>query len=177
VLNGISDHSQRPKNQGSTIERFNEDRHEVLRTAMPQDHNRKMFNTIKEDLAQLRRGKSGSRFSDFYDFRQSRRSPGLSVSRVLTILLGLGLTVGGASIGWLPGPGGFVAIVGLALLAQEFRPMAKTLDWCEPTLRALWQRVVHTWRQMSSSSRVAVAMTIVLTGASVGYAAYSMLLR
>ena len=136
-----------------------------------------MFNAIKEDLAQLRRGESGSRFSDFYDFRQSRRAPGLSVSRVLTIFLGLALTIGGASIGWLPGPGGFVAIFGLALLAQEFRPMAKALDWCEPKLRALWQWVVRTWRRMSSSGRVAMAMTIVLTGASVGYAAYSLLLR
>jgi hypothetical protein len=136
-----------------------------------------MFNAIKDDLAQLRRGKSGCRFCEFYDFRQSRRQPGLSVSRVLTIFLGLALTIGGASIGWLPGPGGFVAIFGLALLAQEFRPMAKALDWCEPKLRALWQWVVRTWRRMSSSGRVALAMTIVVTGVGMGYAAYSLLLR
>ncbi len=136
-----------------------------------------MFKVIKEDLAQLQRGEPGSRFSHFYEFRQSRRAPGFSVSRMLTIFLGLALTIGGASIGWLPGPGGFVAIFGLALLAQEFRPMAKALDWCEPKLRALWQWVVRTWRRLSSSGRVAVAMIIVLTGASVGYAAYSLLLR
>ncbi len=135
-----------------------------------------MFKALKEDFEQLRQGKSGSRFSEFYDFRQSRRVPGFSFSRLLTIFLGLALTIGGASIGWLPGPGGFVAIFGLALLAQEFRPMANALDWCEPKLRSLWQWVVRAWRRLSSSGRVAVAVTIMLTSASVGYAAYSLLL-
>lgn len=169
------------------VGRFGADRHRggdpsvggqhCLSLPSPSDDKKKLFNGIKEDLAQLRRGKLGSRFSDFYDFRQSRRAPGFSVSRLLTIFFGLFLTIGGASIGWLPGPGGCVAIFGLALLAQEFRPMAKALDWCEPKLRALWQWIVHTWRRMSSSGRVAMGMTIVVTGVGVGYAAYSLLLR
>ncbi len=96
---------------------------------------------------------------------------------MLTILLGLVLTVGGASIGWLPGPGGFVAIFGLALLAQEFRPMAVALDWCEPKLGAIWNWLVRTWKQMPSVGRAAVAMTIFLTSATVGFAAYKLFLQ
>jgi len=134
-----------------------------------------MFNAIKADLQQLKSGKSGSRFLDFYDFRQSRRAPGFSVSRVATVFFGLALAIGGASIGWLPGPGGFVAIFGLALLAQEFRPMARALDWIEPKLHALWSWLVRTWRRLSGVGRVMVATTILLTSASVGYAAYSCL--
>ncbi len=136
-----------------------------------------MFDAIKADLVQLKRGKPGSRFLDFYDFRQSRRAPGFSVSRVMTIFVGLALVIGGASIGWLPGPGGFVAIFGLALLAQEFRPMARALDWIEPKLHALWSWLVRVWRRLSGVGRLVVAMTILLTSVSVGYAAYSWLLR
>jgi hypothetical protein len=135
-----------------------------------------MFKTIKKNIHQLKSGKPGSRFCDFYDFRQSHRRPGFSISRVLIVMLGLALVIGGASIGWLPGPGGFVAIIGLALVAQEFRPMAKLLDGCEPKLRAVWNWLVRTWKRLSSSGRVAVAMTILITSASAGYAAYAILL-
>jgi hypothetical protein len=132
---------------------------------------------LKEDIRQLRGGKSGTRFCDFYEFRLQHRRPGFSPARAVTIFMGLALTIGGASIGWLPGPGGFVAILGLALLAQEFRPMAVVLDWCEPKLRSAWNWVVRTWRRLSSIGRVALATSFVLTSVSVGYAAYSILLR
>ncbi len=136
-----------------------------------------MLEFIKDDLRQLKRGESGSRFCDFYDFRQRQRNPGFSVARMLTIGFGLILTIGGAAIGWLPGPGGFVAIFGLALLAQEFRPMAVALDWCEPKLRAIWNWLVRTWKRMSSLGRVAVAMTFLITSVTAGFAAYNFFLR
>jgi hypothetical protein len=136
-----------------------------------------MFNTIKDDLRQLKCGEPGSRFCDFYEFRKRHRRPGFSPARALTIFFGLALVIGGASIGWLPGPGGFVAIFGLALLAQEFRPMAVVLDWIEPKLHTLWRALVRIWRRMSATSRVALATMVVLTGVSAGYAAYTILLR
>jgi hypothetical protein len=136
-----------------------------------------MFDTIKDDLRQLKRGEPGSRFCDFYDFRRRHRRPGLSPARMLTILFGLLLVIGGASIGWLPGPGGFIAIFGLALLAQEFRPVAVLLDWFEPKLRKLWNGLVRIWRRLSATGRVALAMVFVLSSVSVGFAAYTLLLR
>jgi hypothetical protein len=132
---------------------------------------------VKEDLQCLKQGKSGGRFVAFYDFRASRRKPGFSVSRALTILFGLALTIGGASIGWLPGPGGFAAIFGLALLAQEIRPMAVALDWCEVKLRALWQWCVRGWRRMSGGARIAVAMMALVTSVTIAFAAYALVLR
>ena len=136
-----------------------------------------MIEAIKDDLRQLKRGKSGRRFVDFYDFRRQHRRPGFSPARFATIFFGLFLVIGGASIGWLPGPGGFVAIFGLALLAQEFRPMAVVLDWIEPKLHVGWNWLVRIWRRMSAISRVAIAMVLLLSSVSVGYAAYSLLLR
>jgi hypothetical protein len=136
-----------------------------------------MFESIKQDWQCLKRGEPGERFVGFYDYRASRRHPGFSVSRAVTILFGLVLTIGGASIGWLPGPGGFVAIFGLALLAQEFRPMAVALDWCEVRLRAIWQWCVRVWKRMSGAARVAIAMTALVTSVSLAVAAYAILLR
>jgi hypothetical protein len=136
-----------------------------------------ILRSVKEDLRCLKQAESGKRFVAFYDFRESRREPGFSVSRALTIFFGLALTIGGASIGWLPGPGGFVAILGLALLAQEFRPMAVALDWCEVKLRALWQWCVRGWRRMSGTARIAVAMTALVTSVSIAFAAYALFLR
>lgn len=134
-----------------------------------------MFETTKENIKQLRRGKPGSRFREFCEFRQERRQSKYSPMRVFNIVLGLALVVGGASIGWLPGPGGFVAIFGLALLAQEFRSVAVVLDWCELKLRAVWDWALRTWRRLSGAGRVAVAMTALTACASVSYATYSLL--
>ena len=136
-----------------------------------------MFQAIKDDLRELKGGEPGSRFRDFYDFRRRHRRQGFSPARFLTIFFGLVLVIGGASIGWLPGPGGFVAIFGLALLAQEFRPLAALLDWVEPKLHTVWKSIVRFWRRMSAARRVALALVIVLTSVSVGYAAYTLLLR
>ena len=136
-----------------------------------------MFDVIKEDFRYLQRGRPGHRFRKFYDFRMQHRKPGVSPARVFNIFLGITLLLGGLSIGWLPGPGGFIAIFGLALLAQEFRPMASALDWCEPKVWAGWQWLTSTWRRLSAAARLVVAMTLALTTASMGYAAYSMLLQ
>jgi hypothetical protein len=95
---------------------------------------------LRKDWRKLKDGKPGSRFEDFYQFRlQHRRGGPFSPVRILTIAVGLVLMFGGMAIGWLPGPGGFVAIIGLALLAQEFRPIASLLDRIEPRLHQAWR--------------------------------------
>lgn len=133
-----------------------------------------MFETTRDNLRQLKAGEPGRRFRDFYEYRQQRH-PGISPARILTILLGGVLVIGGVAIGWLPGPGGFIAIFGLALLAQEVRPLAALLDWLEPKLRIIWNALVTIWQRMSMVSRVAVAMMVAFTSISAGYAAYSLL--
>jgi hypothetical protein len=60
---------------------------------------------------------------------------------MLTLAAGVGLTLFGLAVGWLPGPGGFVAILGLGLLATVWRPLAKLLDQTELGARKLWHRL------------------------------------
>jgi hypothetical protein len=101
---------------------------------------------IKAYWGQLLRGHDGRRFRELYAYRHRRRGDG-PWARTLTILAGVGLVFGGLAIGWLPGPGGFIALIGGALLAAEFLPIAKALDWAERRIRA----IVHRLRNATSS--------------------------
>lgn len=92
--------------------------------------------TIRQYATQLEDGEPGRRFRDLYEFRQAH--PPRTLLRVGLWLAALVLIVGGAAIGWLPGPGGFIAIFGLAIVGMEFRFMAVLLDLVERTGRNLW---------------------------------------
>jgi len=98
-----------------------------------------MASALTRDWKQLRHGKPGTRFVDFYRARAERRSDGWPLERILTVVLGVILLVGGLAIGWLPGPGGFVAVIGAALLGAESRRIAKLLDRIEARLREVWR--------------------------------------
>ena len=82
-----------------------------------------------------------SRFSDWSSARltglhaQVRRLPGGEVTwRVLVIIVGTVLTVGGLALVPLPGPGWLIVFLGLTVLASEF-------VWAERLLRFARARV------------------------------------
>jgi hypothetical protein len=129
-----------------------------------------MRGTAKDNWLQLRNGKSGTRFRDYYEFRRRRRSG--PAARIITLVIAILLIGGGLAISWLPGPGGFVAIIGLALLAQEFRPLAWLLDQAEVFVRGLWRRFTRL-------SPLPKAGIIFMCAAAAGGAIYvaSLLLR
>lgn len=95
--------------------------------------------SIRTYVERLRHGKSGRRFLDLYEFR--RQHPPTPMVRVGLWLMALALIGGGLAIGWLPGPGGFIAVFGLAIVAMEFRSMATILDWLETVGRKAWARL------------------------------------
>ena len=98
-----------------------------------------MLELMKENWHQLKEGKPGRRFRDYYDERKEHRRG--RAAKIATIAGGLALIVIGLAIGWLPGPGGFVAIIGLILLVKEIRPLAAAMDWCERTGRKCWHKL------------------------------------
>ena len=95
--------------------------------------------TTQQYATRLKDGEPGRRFHDLYEFRQT--DPPTTLARIGLWLVALVLIVGGAAIGWLPGPGGFIAIFGLAIVAMEFRVMAVLLDRIERAARNLWARL------------------------------------
>ena len=54
-------------------------------------------------------------------------------------LLGVAITVGGLVLVPLPGPGWLIVLAGLAVLASEFAPARRLLDFASATL-ARWTR-------------------------------------
>ena len=98
-----------------------------------------MLKSMKESWHELKEGRPGSRFRDYYDDRKENRSS--RGGKIASIAGGLVLVIVGIAIGWLPGPGGFVAIIGLALLAKEIRPIAAAMDWSERVLTKCWDKI------------------------------------
>lgn len=72
-------------------------------------------------------------------FHKSRRKyPWLDpVLRWTIAFVAVLLIIGGLLIGWLPGPGGFIAVIGVAMLAAEFR-------WARRLTRQA-QAIAHRW--------------------------------
>ncbi len=97
----------------------------------------KAFATLKHYYKVLRDGRPGRRFRDYIDERRKGRSGSLTIGRIVSFLIGFALIVAGLGIGWLPGPGGFLAIIGLALIAQEIPWIAAALDVIELQIRSL----------------------------------------
>ncbi|MGD9903286.1 MAG: hypothetical protein AB7U83_07430 [Vicinamibacterales bacterium] len=95
--------------------------------------------TIRQYARRLRNGRAGHRFLDLYEFR--KEDPPATAVRVGLWLVALLLIGGGLAIGWLPGPGGFVAIFGLAIVGMEFRVVAVALDRAERFSRDAWRRL------------------------------------
>lgn len=128
-----------------------------------------MFKKLKKNWKTLKEGEHGERFRAFYDERQKNRSS--KAARFVTVGIGVVLIVGGAAIGWLPGPGGFVAIFGLALLAQEFRPLAAALDWIERQIVRLWRG----FRGLSVASQSGIVTTALILSGGVVYMMYQVM--
>ena len=98
-----------------------------------------MCKWIKRDYDVLKSGKAGSRFRAFR--RHKLRSNEGMLVHIITWVIALLLIGGGLAIGWLPGPGGFVAILGLALIAPYLPGLAPFLDLCELLLSWIWAKV------------------------------------
>lgn len=132
-----------------------------------------MLESLRTQWKHLKEGEPGRRFCYLYDRRQKKGDDQSALRRYAPIALGILLVVGGAAIGWLPGPGGFVAVLGLGILATRFRFLARALDWTELRLIGLWR---HAWTRRSTPGRVVVvAVALVIVG-GVAYAASRILL-
>jgi hypothetical protein len=92
--------------------------------------------TIRRLVRELKTGVAGQRFLDLYEFRKA--DPPAPALRAGLWLAAVVLIGGGLAIGWLPGPGGFIAVFGLAIVAMEFRFMAVMLDRLERVGRSAW---------------------------------------
>jgi uncharacterized protein (TIGR02611 family) len=89
------------------------------------------------------------------------------VYRIVVGLLGVAITIGGLVLVPLPGPGWLIVLAGLAVLASEFAPARRLLDFARDTL-ARWTRWLGA---QGLAVRAAVGVGVGLTVAACLYAA------
>lgn len=133
-----------------------------------------MNNTVQGSWRCLKEGAPGSRFRGVYEHRKRTQQDRSLARRVVPVALGVILVLAGIAIGWVPGPGGFIGIFGVALLATQFRWLAKLLDWTELRLRALWR---VAWERRSVLARVLIVVAAAAIAAGAAYAVWRLLLR
>ena len=107
----------------------------------------------------------------------NRKSAGPPLARILTVVLGLALVVGGAILLVIPGPGVLVIGFGGALIAQEFRWAAVALDWIEVQLRKALRFSRRFWKSASVAVRGLVVAAGVCVAAGAAYLAWTWLIR
>jgi len=130
-----------------------------------------MIEGVKRTWADLMSSDPGRRFQD----RNERQHAGRKWdrARVLKLACGFGLIVPGIIMIPFPGPGAVIVILGLALIADEFKPVARILDRAELWLRGAYDRL---WGKASTRRRFAVILVSLIGCALLGYGAYRILL-
>lgn len=117
-------------------------------------------------------GRPGLRFRERYRLRQSRGRRGLHPARLAYLAGGMTLVVVSALFGWLPILGWGTAILGLAMIAGEFYPVARLMDRLEVRARGLFKPLgkklagLPVWAQLSVSLTVALATFALVYGLS-----------
>ena len=74
-----------------------------------------------------------------------------------------------------PGPGWLIVFLGLGLVAGEFRPIARFMDWAEIRLRRLARWAAGVWANSSPAVKALIVVAILLCAAALGYGAYRLL--
>jgi len=123
----------------------------------------------KKHLRDFRKAPAGERFVRRY---RAQKGSGRPWTRIVFVVVGLVLIVGGAILLVIPGPGLLVIAFGGALVAQEFLWVAKALDWLELVLRKLFRAGKRFWKKASTLARAAITAGAALCAAGAGYLAW-----
>jgi hypothetical protein len=96
--------------------------------------------------------------------------------RLLYLGGGAVLIVISAFFGWLPVLGWGTVFVGLAMIAGEFYPAARSLDWLEPRARRLFGPLGKKLLRLPVWAQLCVSLTGALATFALVYGLYSLTL-
>jgi len=133
-----------------------------------------MIEQAKEDWQKFKNSEPGERFQDRYNRRQQEDHGRWSKGAIFNIVVGLLIIVGGLVIGLVPGPGGFIAVLGLGLIGSEFEPTAKALDWSELKARAAVSWATNIWAVLPLGGKIVVGALALVVVAAVAYGGYTL---
>jgi len=134
-----------------------------------------MFEKMRSNWKSFKESRPGHRFQERYKRRQQESGGPFDPSRVLYIAVGLVLVVGSAIFGILPGPGTLTFFIGLGMIAGEFKPVARLLDWADVKGRQFLSWFRGVWRDSTPAQRVLVVLAISLLALALLYGALRLL--
>ena len=123
-----------------------------------------MIERIRWNWHHFASGRAGLRFRERYRLHQSRRRGGFDIVRICYIVGGALLIAVSALLGW------GTAILGLSMIAGEFYPVARLMDWLEVRVRQLLGPLgkafvrMPTWAQLSVSTMITVSTFALVYG-------------
>ena len=132
-----------------------------------------MLAELKKSWSTFRKGRPGERFESFYRARKQARDS----SRIVFLVVGILLLVGGVILLFIPGPGILLIAFGGALVAQQSLWMAKLLDEIELFGRKVFRFGERFWKRASVPIRALVVFVAAAGSGAAGYAAYVWLFR
>ncbi len=103
-----------------------------------------MFERFRRQWHEFRRARPGRRFVARYERRQE--NPASFFHAFATTALGALILVVGVVMIPGPGPGWLVTAIGLTLISESSRPVARFCDWSEMRLRNAFAWVRRRWR-------------------------------
>lgn len=132
-----------------------------------------MIGEMRKNWEHFKDSESGNRFKERYQRRQEDEKGWADPGRLFNVIVGTILVVGSAFFGWAPGPGMLTFVIGLGMIAGEFRFAARFLDWSEVHGRRFWKFVVETWRSSIAGKAIVLLCVLALVSAA-GYVVYQL---
>jgi hypothetical protein len=120
------------------------------------------------------RGRPGLRFRERYRLRQSRGRGTFHPVRLSYLAVGMALIVLSAFFGWLPVMGWGTVVLGLAMIAGEFYPVARLMDRLEARGRVLFGPLGKKLARLPAWTQLSVSLTVALATFGLMYALYSL---
>ena len=127
---------------------------------------------MRRSLDDFRASKPGRRFRERYERRHREQRSRLSPSSILYVVVGVLLVIASVFLGPAPGFGFGTGFIGLALLASEFKFLARFLDKAEVKLRSLGRELRDIWRTLPLALQVVIVSIAVILTVAILYGLY-----
>ncbi len=135
-----------------------------------------MIERIKTSWRIFAAGRPGFRFRERYRLHRSRKRGGFDLTSLLHLLGGVALIMLSALFGWLPVLGWGTAVLGLGMIAGEFYPAARLMDWLEVRARRLFGPLGRAFVKLPAWTQISASLTIALATFAFVYGLYSLVL-
>lgn len=126
---------------------------------------------VKRSFKQVRDGRPGHRFQDYYRRSKQSKTKANAMGRVVRISVALVAFTIGCALAVFPGPAIPFFFIAGALLAAESKVMARLMDWIEVRLRTVFDWGKKHWDRLPLAARVVLVM--LMMGLSISAAIFS----